>query len=117
MTTATTTRENICHLIDVCISHDLLNGDGHNIFLPNHYINILNEEYHTEISKLCKTHVEAFYNDGTTAPQGIWSLDFHFWIATKILQTDSQFKYAPKIGKGSQAQTILKAAKQWASAK
>ena len=72
------------------------------------------KEYITEVSDLVMTHSNAFSNDDLpVAPTGIYSLDFHYWIANKIRHVDDKFHYEGKIGRGFQAQEIYRQARAW----
>ena len=101
-------------LITYCTKERVFDGDGHSIFLAEHYLNGSPAKYHSEIATLVRCHCDGYYNDGSLGPTGIWALDFHFWLARKIICADNNFTFERKIGKGFQAQSIYSAAQKWA---
>lgn len=104
----------IKELITYCTKADVFDGDGHSIFLAEHYLKGSPAKYHSEIEKLVRCHRNGYCNDGSLGPTGIWALEFHFWLASKIKSADKNFTFEHKIGKGFQAQTIFSAAHKWA---
>lgn len=108
-------RTEVVDLVKQCIGENLLDGNGHGIYLESRYTDKL-DAHKDEISLLCSVHTDAYNNDGSPgSPEGIWSLDFHYWVVRKILQVDSKFTYEEKIGRGFQAVCILNATKIWLS--
>lgn len=102
----------VVDLVSLCIREDILDGNGHSIYRQSRYADKL-DAYKGEMNNLCIVHTHAYNNDGSGSPEGIWSLDFHYWVAHKILQIDQNFTWEHKIGKGFQAQAILRATQKW----
>ena len=65
------------------IGSDALNGNGHGIFLPRFYADRIAPIFISDIEALVRDH-EVFENETMSTIKGVYSLDFHFFVAKKI---------------------------------
>ena len=103
-------------MVKKAIEDEVINGNGHSIYEGGHY---------ADAGFDCDHLVRVHESDGSmkgsiTGPdgevvdelKGIYSLDFHYWLANKVGLTADDF--GTFMGRGSQAQAILGALKKWA---
>jgi len=103
-------------MVKQAIEDRVVNGNGHSIYEGGHY---------ADAGFDCGHLVRVHESDGSmkgsiTGPdgevvdelKGIYSLDFHYWLANKVGLTADDF--GTFMGRGSQAQAILGALKKWA---
>tara|TARA_Y100001951_G_C11170419_1_gene199930 strand:- start:39 stop:422 length:384 start_codon:yes stop_codon:yes gene_type:complete len=103
-------------MVKKAIEDKVINGNGHSIYEGGHY---------ADAGFDCGHLVQVHESDGSmkgsiTGPdgkivdelKGIYSLDFHYWVAGEIGLTHSD--YGTFFGRGSQARAIMDALKKWA---
>ena len=100
------------------IEEKVVNGNGHDIF---------DEKIYTELGFDCEhlcqehtsgeSHKETIFDDHgnvLTRVRGIYSLDFHRWLAEQCGLVCGE-DYPPQMGRGSEARVISDALKTWAN--
>lgn len=101
------------------IGEDVVNGNGHDLYDSKMYT-----ELGFDCEHLCQTHTSdptnhketVFDSEGNilTEVRGIYSLDFHVWLAD-ICGLEQGVDYAPQMGRGSRARVIRDALETWAN--
>lgn len=94
--------------------HPVLNGDGWTIFKQEFYLSKVPAEYHDDIMGLNREHNPSLMDDPDVT-KGVYSMDVHFWAASKIKKVDDTFWFPQKIGKGFQCASIVQACRTWVS--
>jgi len=125
-------RLSVVELATTLLAADLLDGDGDTCYPCRHFVNAP-KEYIDEI--VDKLYVENEFVPNTvgwsesavdgvfplnervpfraTTRKAIDGLDFHNWVASKVLAVDPTFRYESKIGRGWQARVIRDAVREW----
>ena len=101
------------------IGEGVVNGNGHDIFDSKIYT-----ELGFDCEHLCRTHASnptshketIFDPDGSVLVEvrGIYSLDFHNWLAD-VCGLERGVDYVAQMGRGSQARVIRDALKEWSA--
>ena len=110
-------RDSILAPVETCLDNDLMNGNGHSMYTPKHYTDVIPVEFHSDVEGLSGIQDNIICNDGIIRSiNGIGSLDFHYWLIGQIRKIDPTFQYDDsKIGRGSQAREMMHGASKWLS--
>ena len=109
-------RASIRALVETCLDNALMDGNGHDLYMPNHYTDVIPSEFHSDVEGLSGPHDGIICKDVVRSVNGIASLDFHYWLVAQIRKVDPAFQYDDsKIGRGSQAREMMYGASKWLS--
>ena len=101
------------------IETEVIVGDGHTLFRPDHYASLVSEEslrkarlVTTHKSDLSSPKSTIFDKDGNVIKSltAVYNLTFLYWLASQV-----GVKYESYLGRGSQAQEIVRALDEWAN--
>ena len=110
------TKQQVVNAID----EGLIDGDGHSIMDAQYYLGhgFDCENLITEFESDTSSGKTTIFKDGEIQEKvkGIWSLDFHYWVAGQCGLARG-VDYAAQYGRGSQAQAIASALAKWSAEK
>jgi len=103
------------------IETEVIVGDGHTLFRPEHYASLVSEEslrkarlVTTHKSDLSSPKSTIFDNNGNVVKEltAVYNLSFLYWLASQVGVEHDGGSYN---GRGSQAQAIVSALIDWAN--
>ena len=77
-------RASIRALVETCLDNALMDGNGHDLYMPNHYTDVIPSEFHSDVEGLSGPHDGIICKDVVRSVNGIASLDFHYWLVAQI---------------------------------
>ena len=99
-------KKNVVNMMQTLLDEKIIDGNGHNIYELNYYLNYIPQLYNTGLENLQRHH-------DSIQGIGISSYEFHRWMADIIKEVDHEFTYERKMGRGFEATEIKKSVQLW----